>query len=124
VRRLGERLREVKAQEEQARRRAAYDAALAERDKLAAELAEVYPGCAEKLANLAGRIAANDAAIERVNQMLPDGAKWLPYSEVMARKLDSFFDGTADIPRIARHMRLPAFKYAALEPYAWPPARK
>jgi hypothetical protein len=42
----------------------------------------------------------------------------------MARKLDSFFDGTADIPRIARHMRLPAFKYAALDPYTWPPARK
>jgi hypothetical protein len=40
VRRLGKRLREVKAQEEQSRRRAAYDAALVERDKLAAELAE------------------------------------------------------------------------------------
>jgi hypothetical protein len=79
---------------------------------------------AEQLAKLAGRIAANDLEIERVNQSLPDGAKWLAYSEVMARKLDSFFDGTADIPRIARHMRLPAFKYAALDPYTWPPARK
>ena len=38
---LGERLRVVKSQEEQARRRAAYDVAAAERDKLAAELAEV-----------------------------------------------------------------------------------
>jgi hypothetical protein len=28
---------------------------------------------AEQLADLAGRIAANDAAIERVNQKLPDG---------------------------------------------------
>ena len=42
VRRLGERLREVKAEEEQARRQTVYDAALAERDKLAAELA-AYP---------------------------------------------------------------------------------
>src|SRR5262249_26102841 len=36
VRRLGERLREVREEEEQARRRAAYDSALAGRDKVAA----------------------------------------------------------------------------------------
>jgi hypothetical protein len=30
---------------------------------------------AEQLAKLAGRIAANDLEIERVNQSLPDGAK-------------------------------------------------
>jgi len=120
VRRLRERLREVKAQEEQARRRAAYDAALTERDKLAAELAEVYPPLAAKLADLAARVAANDAAIERVNQKLPDGKKWLAYAELVARGLKSFCDGTADIPRIAQHMRLPAFKYAGLDPYAWP----
>ena len=73
VRRLGERLREVKAQEEEARRRSAYDAALVERDKLAAELTEVYPPLAAKLADPAARVAANDATIECVNQKLPDG---------------------------------------------------
>jgi hypothetical protein len=73
--RLGGQLREVKAQEEQARRRAAYDAALVERDKLAKELVAVYPAMTEQLADLAGRIAANDAAIERVNQKLPDGKR-------------------------------------------------
>jgi chromosome segregation ATPase len=124
VRRLGERLGEVKQQEEAARRRVAYDAALVERDKLAAELAEVYPSLAEKLADLAARVAANDAAIERVNQKLPDGKKWLANAELMARQLKSFFDGTADIPRIAKHMRLPAFKYAGLAPYTWPLARR
>src|SRR5262249_54147423 len=77
VRRIGERLREVKAQEEQERRRSAYDAALAERDKLAAELAEVYPPLAGKLADLAARVAANDAAIERINQKLPEGGTWI-----------------------------------------------
>ena len=77
VRRLGARLREVKAQEEQARRRAAHNVAVAERDKLATELAEVYPAVAERLADLAARIAANDAAIERVNRKLPDGSKWI-----------------------------------------------
>src|SRR5207249_1527578 len=75
VRRLGERLREVRRQEDQARRRIAYDAALAERDALAAELAAVYPALAEQLADIVGRIAANDAVLERVNRKsLPDGA--------------------------------------------------
>jgi hypothetical protein len=36
----------------------------------------------------------------------------------------NFFDGPINIPRIAQHMRLPAFCYAALDPYTWPPARK
>jgi len=49
-----------------------YDAALVGRDKLAKELAEVYPAIAEQLADLAGRLTASDAAIERVNQMLPE----------------------------------------------------
>jgi chromosome segregation ATPase len=120
VRRLGERLREVKAEEERGRRRAAYDAALAERDKLAAELTEVYPPLAAKLADLAERIAANDAEIERVNQKRPDGAKWLANSELVARQLSSFFDGPTNIPRIAQQMRLPAFRYVPPEPYTWP----
>jgi chromosome segregation ATPase len=118
--RLRERLREVKAQEEKTHRRAAYDTALAERDKLAKELAAVYPPIAEQLADLAGRIAANDVAIERVNQKLPDGAKWLANAELVARQLSSFFDGPSNIPRIAQHMRLPAFKYSGRDPYTWP----
>jgi chromosome segregation ATPase len=95
VRRLGERLLQVKAQEEQARRRAAYDAVLVERDKLAKELAAVYEPIAQQLADLAGRIAANDAVIERVNRKLPDGSKWIDSAELIARKLRNFNDGTA-----------------------------
>jgi hypothetical protein len=106
-----------------ARRRAAYDAALVERDKLAAELAEVYPALAAKLADLAARLAANDAAIEGVNQKLPNGGTWIASAELVARHLKSFFDGPTNIPRIAQHMRLPAFRYAPLEPYSWPPAK-
>jgi hypothetical protein len=112
------------AQEEQGRRQTAYTAALIERDKLAAELAEVYPPLAAKLADLAARVAANDAAVERVNQKLPDGEKWLANAELVARQLKSLFDGPTNIPRIAQHMRLPAFRYAALDPYTWPLARK
>jgi hypothetical protein len=124
VRCLGERLREVKEEEEAARRRAAYDAALIERDKLAAELAEIYPPLAAKLADLVARVAANDATIERVNQKRPDGAAWIANAELVARQLNSFFDGSSNIPRIAQHMRLPAFRYAPLEPYTWPLARE
>ena len=84
----------------------------------------VYPGVAEKLADLAARIATNDAAIERINSKLPKDATWIAGAERVTRKLRSFYDGTADIPRITRHLRLPAFRYAALDPYSWPPARK
>ena len=125
VRRLGERRRELKTEEERARRRAAYDAALTERDKLAAELAEVYPPLAEKLADLAGRIAANDADIERVNQRRPDGAAWIAGAEMIARQVQNFNDiNSAAIPRITRHLRLPAFRYSGLDPYTWPLAQK
>ena len=89
-----------------------------------AKLTEIYPPLAAKLADLAARVAANDATIERVNQKLPDGAKWLANAELVARQLSNFFDGPTNIPRIAQHMRLPAFRYVALEPYIWPPARK
>ena len=82
---------------------------MVERDKLAAELTEVYPPLAEKLADLVGRIAANDPAIERVNQKLPDGAKWLSNAELVGRQLSNFLDGPSNIPRITEHMRLPAF---------------
>jgi hypothetical protein len=115
---------QARAQEEQGRRRTAYVAAVAERDKLAKELAAVYPAMAEQLADLAGRIAANDAVIEHVNQRSPEGAPWIAGAELIARQLNSFFDGTADVPRIVRHMSLPAFRYAALDPYIWPLARK
>src|SRR5262249_16335104 len=116
---LGDRLREVKAREEDARRREAYEAARAERDRLAEELS-IYPELVAQLADLAGRLAANDAAIERVNRKLPSETPWLDSAELVARHLRNFNDGTGDVPRITKHMRLPSFQYVALEPYAWP----
>jgi len=120
VRRLAERLREVRAQEEQARRRAAYDAALAERDRVAAELAEVYPPLAAKLADLAALVAANDSQIERVNRELPNSSKRIDSAELIARQLNNFVNGPSNIPRITWHMRLPAFKCSGHDPYVWP----
>jgi hypothetical protein len=91
---------------------------LVERDKLAAERAEVYPPLAEKLAELAARVATNDAALERVNRKLPNEATWIAGAEPIARQLGNFFDGTGNIPRITEHMRLPAFRYSGRNPYA------
>jgi chromosome segregation ATPase len=126
VRRLGERLREVKAQEEQARRQVLYDAALVERDKLAGELAEVYPPLAEKLADLAARIAENDAAIERVDRKLPDGATWIAGAEAVARGVPAnFVSGVSNVPRLTRDLRLPAFNFTTSgAAYLWPAAER
>jgi hypothetical protein len=120
VRRLGERLREVRRQEEQARRRVAYDAALAERDALATEFAAVYPALAEQLADIVGRIAANDALLERVNRKRPDGEGGLVGAEQLARGLSGYSIGVSNVPRITAQLRLPAFRYSGTDPYAWP----
>jgi hypothetical protein len=72
----------------------------------------------------AARIAANDAVIERVNRKLPGGSKWIDSAELIARKLRNFNDGTADVPRIAKHMRLSAFRYSGLDPYIWPSSKR
>ena len=90
---------------------------------MAAELAEFYPAAAERLADLAARVAANDAVIEQINRSLPEGAQWAASAEEIARGLRGFMDGTAFIPRITGQMRLPTFRYDGREPYAWPRSR-
>jgi hypothetical protein len=86
-----------------------YDAAVAECDLLTAELAEVYPAAAEKLASLMARIAANDSVIDRINrQGLADGAKWLPGAELLARGMRGFSASGFGLP--VERLRLPAFE--------------
>ena len=63
VSRLRQRLAEVQASEDQARRLAHYRDLEQVRDQLAAELRALYPAFALKLAALLTRIAANDQAI-------------------------------------------------------------
>jgi hypothetical protein len=44
---------------------------------------------------------------------------------MIAREIQNFNDiNSAAIPRITVHLRLPAFRHAALDPYTWPPTRK
>jgi hypothetical protein len=111
----------LRAAEEDARRWDAYRKAEAERDKLAAELAEVYPVFAERLAELLPRIDANDRQIEHINdRALPSGAKRLRVAELVARDLPSFTPRPyVDVPRITKELRLPAFEHAG-ERYVWP----
>jgi hypothetical protein len=55
---------------------------------LAAELTELYPAVAPKLADLVARVAANDRDIEfRNNYNLPKGAERLLTAELVARGL-------------------------------------
>ena len=118
---LGDRLRELRAQEEDARRWVAYEKAKAERDKLAAELKELYPSFETRLADILGRIETSDQEIERVNtRARPSGADRLLGAELVARGLGGFTSGISDIPRITRDLRLPVFEYRLTEGYAWP----
>lgn len=119
VARLRQRLAELRDQEDQARRWAAYKAVEAERDQLAEELARLYPGLAKQLADLAQRIRVNDEAIERVNRRRPTGASQLEEAEFVARGLHRHFRHA--VPRIATRTKLPAFEFEQLRPYLWPP---
>ena len=124
VAKLGDRLRELKIQEEDQRRWLAYEKAKAERDQLAAELKEVYPAFAARVADLMTRVDANDREIERCNtRARPIGAAWLAGAELVARGLKGFSDGPSNIPRIVGDLRLPAFEYRRGDLYAWPRSR-
>jgi hypothetical protein len=97
-------------------RRPADDAAAAQRDAQAAEFVEIYP-----LADLAARIAANNAEIAGLH---PSGDDGVVGAEVKARDFGGRSPSDSSIPYITQHMRLPAFKYAPQQPFAWPPTMR
>jgi hypothetical protein len=125
---LRERLERVKAQEEDQERQLVYDRVKAERDKLVAELREIYPAFANKLADLLPRIAANDREVEYINgHALPSGAERLLVAELIARNLEGFGKSHGNVvirtPRITEELCLPTFEYSAHHPYAWSGSR-
>jgi hypothetical protein len=71
VQKLGDRLKELQWREEDHRRQIAYDKVKAERDALAEELARVYPPVAAQLAELFGRVEANNREVKFINRRLP-----------------------------------------------------
>jgi len=108
VTRLGERLEQLKDQEENARRQAAYDKARVVRDQLSAELTELYPAVAPKLADVVARVAANDRDIEFINDhKLPKGAERLLTAELVARGLPGWVVNSIHAPRIVDLLHLP-----------------
>jgi hypothetical protein len=122
--RLRERLEEVRAQEEDERRWVRYDRVKAERDRLAAELANIYPDIEQKLRELLPRMAANDREIEYINgHGLPSEGERLLEAELVARRLRGFLENGAHTPRIVTDLRVPAWERDRHEPWAWPRAR-
>ena len=116
---------EAKEREADAVRRAAFDAAVAERDALVQELREVYPQIERRLAELVGRIAANNATLERVNSNLPSGSPGLAEAEEIARGGREKFGGRPEYlaQRITCRLRLPRFEFDPRDPDVWPAAR-
>ena len=113
----------AKAREADARRRTAYDAAKMERDALMEELRDVYPQLERRLADLIGRVAASDTALERINRNLPSDGNWLASAEEVARGGREKFGGYREYLdlRITSRLRLPRFEVEPRDPDAWPP---
>jgi hypothetical protein len=89
---------------------------------LAAELADIYPAFAEKMAELLPRIDANDRQVEYINDHArPSGADPLLVAELVARDIPSFNPKPyTNVPRLTTELRLPTFKYLGDERYVWP----
>lgn len=120
---LKTRVRGLREQEEQARRRERYEKLRAQRDQLAEELKKIYPTIADQLPPLLSRINANNREIEHMNTTaLPKGEERLLEVELVARGLESYEQLYHNIPRITKNARLPAFKCNPSNPYAWPPS--
>jgi hypothetical protein len=106
------------------RRVLAYEAARAERDEFATELADTYPAVARQLADLLTRVCANDRQIEHINDHeLPRRLDRLLVSELVACGLMGFVENSVQIPGLTQHLRLPAFVRDPHVPYAWPRGR-
>lgn len=73
------------AREDQIIRQAEYDATLAERDALAAELRTEYPRLTAALASLLCRINANTARCGAASDRRPTGAGWIGGAEMEVR---------------------------------------
>jgi hypothetical protein len=123
VTKLGVRLRELKAQEEDNRRRATYEQVKTKRDKLAAELIDKYPAIERQLVDLFARLDANDKEVNYLNTRLPTNTERLRLAELVARGLPGLVKNGTQIERMTELLALPAFEYSALHPLAWPQSR-
>ena len=124
VTRLQARLKEAKAHEENERRKARYEAAKRERDRLVGELKAKYPAIEAQLGPLIADLEKNEREIFFINcHELPTGAPRLESAELLAREIPSFRVGMADVVRLTEQLCLPAFKHDPHRPYTWPRSR-
>jgi hypothetical protein len=121
LKKLRERLAQLKYQEEHARRQVAYDKAKAVRDELANELADLYPAFAQKIVELLVRVVINDREIDDINRALPNGADRLLVAELKARGLQGFYVNSVKAPRITDELCLPPWQPRSN--YLWPPSK-
>ena len=129
--RLQQRRKELLAAEEDEHRWVAYNAVVAERDKLAEEITREYPPIVDKLVDLVTRLAANDKQREVCNRHAPpSGAEVIRSAEEVARGLFAFekerFEQSGGsyhppLPRLTTDMKLPKFAAAKGYMFAWPP---
>jgi hypothetical protein len=120
VKRLGDRHRAVRAAEENQRRQLVYDRAILVRDKLAEELAQIFPPIVAQLAELMSRIDASDREIAYINSnRLPEGTERILGAELIARGMLGFVSNGVEALSIIRELRLLAFHFDPHAPYSW-----
>ena len=120
---LGERLKQLQDEEENARRQVICDKLKAERDQLAEEYADLYPTVAKQLAELMTRIAVNDREVDYLNKhALPKGVGRLLEVELIARDLAGWVQAGIQTHRVIDGVRLPPWEQRAT--YLWPPGLK
>jgi hypothetical protein len=118
---LRERVAQSEYKEEHARRQVAYEKAKVTRDELANELADLYPGFAQKLVELLSRVINNDGEIDYINDhALPKGADRLLVAELKARGLP-WVANHVETPRITNQLCLPPWQPRSS--YLWPPGK-
>ena len=117
---LEQRLQEVQAEEDLTYWHADHDVIKANRDELAAELRELYPPAAAKIADLFSRLRAFDAELSRLHQARPAGvSEHLLSPELVARGIESF---TINSRSLIDEVKLPAFEPGQSQ--VWPPPRQ
>lgn len=101
-----------------------YQAAQAQRDKVAAMIADRYPALISELATLIEEIMKSNAMVDRVNSDLPEGSPPLNRPEGHAR---GFHDhGSYDLPISIRTFRITQSMLPGIEAESrtvWPPVR-
>lgn len=93
---LRDRLAELKASEENTKRKIAYDKAQAERDAVAEEL-KSYPAIAEKLVQLLSRLVDCNSEVAAINSRLPTGAPRLEPAEYCAKGAQPLLAGGVNL---------------------------